>query len=196
MTAPALLSTFGRRNSGPPEILRPEWRHPLLVPLVALFGLAVVTQALLAPRLGPPGAAPDLLLMATAAVAAAVPTRSAVIFGFAAGLAADLFLVTPLGLSAAAFTAVARAGAALPAPRRAILVVPRATLSAVLAGALVMFGAAALSAGPAPSSTSLRLLVHAAVTAGALSPPAFAGLRRLVGPASATLRAPRRCRPA
>ena len=181
MTVTEPLNTFGRRNSGSPEILRPDCRQHLLVPLVALLGLAVVAQALLAPRLAPPGAAPDLLLLATVAVAAAVPSRCAVIFGFAAGLAADLFLSIPLGLSAATFTAIAWAGAALPAPRRALLLAPWAGLSALLAGALVMFGAAALGEGPGPSSTSLGLLLRAAVTAGALSPPVFALLRRPVG---------------
>lgn len=143
--------------------------------------VTVLAQALVAPRLATPGAAPDLLLLVTAAVAAAVPSRNAVIFGFAAGLAADLFLITPYGLSAAAFTAIARAGAALPAPRRALFVAPRATVSAVLAGALLMFGTAALGEGPVPSSTSLGLLLRASVTTGALSPPVFAALRRLLG---------------
>jgi rod shape-determining protein MreD len=181
VTAPASTISFGRRNSGPPEILRPEIRHHLVAPLIVVLGLTVVAQALVAPRLGSSGAAPDLLLLVTAAVAAAVPFRSAVIFGFAAGLAADLFLITPFGLSAAAFTATARAGAALPPPRRALFLAPRATVSALLAGGLVMFGAAALGAGPVPSSTSLGLLMRASVTAGALSPPVFAALRRLVG---------------
>jgi rod shape-determining protein MreD len=134
-----------------------------------------------APRLGLPGAAPDLLLLATAAVAAAARSRSAVIFGFAAGLAADLFLITPFGLSAAAFTAVARAGAALPAPRRAWFAAPRAAASALLAGGLVMFGAAAIGAAPTPSPAGLGLLLRASVAAGALSPPVFLAVRRLAG---------------
>ncbi|MDQ3944092.1 MAG: rod shape-determining protein MreD [Actinomycetota bacterium] len=161
---------------------------------VLLFG--VLAQAVVAPRLAPPGAAPDLLLLATAVSAAAVPSRSAVMFGFAAGLVADLFLITPLGLSAATFTAIARAGAAFPAPRRAVLVAPWAVLSALLAGAMVMVAAGALRAGPAPSATSIGLLLRASITAGALSPPVFAVLRRLVGPASGTLPAPRRGRAA
>jgi rod shape-determining protein MreD len=141
----------------------------------------VLAQALVAPRLAPPGAAPDLLLLATVAVAAAIPAPSAVIFGFAAGLAADLFLVTPLGLSAAVFTAVARAGGSLPAPHRSLFIAPRATVGALLAGALVMFAAAPFGEGPVPSSTSLGLLLRASVITGALSPPAFGALRRMVG---------------
>jgi rod shape-determining protein MreD len=163
------------RKSLPKTCPPPVWR------LGAVLLCGVLAQGLLAPRLAPPGAAPDLLLVATAVVAAAVPSRSAVIFGFAAGLTADLLLITPFGLSASAFTAVACAGAALPAPRRPLLVAPRATVSALLAGALVMFGAAAFGEAPVPSSTSLGLLLRASVTAGALSPPVFAALRRLLG---------------
>lgn len=150
--------------------------------LALVLVASLVAQAVVAPHLAPPGAAPDLLLLATAAVAASVPGPGAVAFGFTAGLVADLFLITPFGLSAAAFTAVARAGAALPAPRRALLAAPRATVSALLAGALVMFGAAAAGAGPRSSPAGLRLLLQASVTAGALSPPVFAALRRLTGP--------------
>ncbi len=156
-------------------------RPPTVGRLGALLVVTVLGQALAAPRLGLPGAAPDLLLLATAAVAAAIPSRGAVVFGFAAGLAADLFLITPFGLSAAAFTAVAWAGAALPAPRRAWFAAPRVAASALLAGGLVMFGAAAFGAGPVPSSTSLGLLMRASVTAGALAPPVFAVVRRLAG---------------
>jgi rod shape-determining protein MreD len=163
------------RNSVPKTNRPPVWR------LGAVLLCGVLAQGLLAPRLAPPGAAPDLLLVATAAVAAAAPSRSAAIFGFAAGLAADLFLVTPFGLSAAAFTAIARAGAAFPVPRRALLITPRVAVSGLLAGALVMFGAAAFGERPVPSSATLGLVLRASVTAAALSPPVFAVLRRLVG---------------
>lgn len=160
---------------------RPKDSEPLLWRLGTVLLCGVLAQALAAPRLAPPGAAPDLLLLATVAVAAAAPARSAAIFGFAAGLAADLFLVTPFGLSAAAFTAIARAGAAFPAPSRALLIAPRAAVSALLAGALVMYAAAAFGEGPVPSSATLGLVLRASITAGALSPPVFAVLRRLVG---------------
>lgn len=138
-----------------------------------------LAQGLIASRLGPPGAAPDLLLLATVVVAAARPVATAVTFGFAAGLAADLFLVTPFGLSAAAYTIIGRAGAALPAPRRNLLVAPRVALSALAGGALVVGGAAALGAGPALSWAHLGPLVRAAVTAAVLSPLLLAALRRL-----------------
>jgi rod shape-determining protein MreD len=142
---------------------------------------ATLAQAFLAPHLGPPGAAPDLLLLATVAVAASLPASGAVAFGFAAGLAADLFLVTPFGLSAAAFTALARAVAGVPPPRWSLLIAPRAVLSALLAGAMVMFGAVALGASSRPSGAAVGLLFRAGVTTGALAPPALAAVRRLVG---------------
>lgn len=148
----------------------------------ALLLGGILAQGLVATRLGPPGAAPDLLLLATAVVAAARPVATAVTFGFAAGLAADLFLVTPFGLSAVAYTVVGRAGATFPAPRRSLLVAPRVALSVLAGGALVVAGAAALGAGPAPSWAVLGLLLRAAVTTAALSPPLFAAVRRLGPP--------------
>jgi rod shape-determining protein MreD len=48
-------------------------------------------------------AVPDLCLVATAAVAYESGPLSGALFGFAAGLATDFFLTTPLGLSALAF---------------------------------------------------------------------------------------------
>ncbi|MGH9038807.1 MAG: rod shape-determining protein MreD [Acidimicrobiia bacterium] len=142
--------------------------------------VAVVTEAVLAPRLAPPGAPPDLLLVTTVVVAALAPPRAAVVFGFAAGLGADLFLTTPLGLSAAAFTAVARAAASFPVPRRALLVAPRVAAGALLAGVLVLLEAAALGGEGMPSAPRMELLARAAVTAGALSPVVFVLVRRLV----------------
>jgi rod shape-determining protein MreD len=147
---------------------------------IVLLG-ATLGQALVAPHLAPPGAAPDLLLLATVAVVATVPAPGAIAFGFAAGMAADLFLVTPFGFSAAAFTGLARAGAALPPPRRAVLIAPRAVLGALIAGGLVMFGAAAVGEGVRPSFTSLGLLVRASVTAAAVAPAAYVAMRRLAG---------------
>ena len=181
VTLPAPAGNFGDGLTRGVGLSVPKDRGAFFWRLGILLMVTIVAQALVAPRLGLPGAAPDLLLLTTVAVAGTTPGSGAVIFGFAAGLAADLFLVTPFGLSAAAFTAVARAGAAFPAPRRALLVAPRVAVGAVLAGALVTFAAAALGQGPVPSPTTLGLLVRASVTTAALSPPMFAAVRRLVG---------------
>ena len=159
--------------------LRRRIRRAPVGPAAGLLAAALVAQALVAPHLAPPGAAPDLLVVAAAVVAAVAAPPVAVAFAFAAGLAADLFLATPFGLSAAAFTAVARAGAALPPPRRVVLVAPRVGASAFVSGALVLVGAAALGDTAAPSPAALGLLARASLLAAALSPPVFVAVRHL-----------------
>jgi hypothetical protein len=73
-------------------------------------GAALVTvlaaHVALAPHFGLLGAAPDLPLVAVVAVAAGRGARPGAAFGFAAGLGADLFLATPFGTSALAYTLV------------------------------------------------------------------------------------------
>jgi len=66
----------------------------------------VVLQTALFPSLRLWGAAPDLLLVATIAVAYERGPQTGAIFGFVAGLAIDCFLSSPLGVSALAFTLV------------------------------------------------------------------------------------------
>lgn len=63
----------------------------------------VVLQTALFPSLRVWGAAPDLLLVATIAVAYERGPEPGAVFGFAAGLAIDCFLSSPLGVSALAF---------------------------------------------------------------------------------------------
>jgi rod shape-determining protein MreD len=74
---------------------------------VALLALgALVIQASVLSSLRPAGIRSDvLLLLPIAAGIVAGPQRGAVI-GFGAGLVADLFLLTPFGLSALAYTLV------------------------------------------------------------------------------------------
>jgi len=66
----------------------------------------VVLQTALFPSLRVWGAAPDLLLVATIAVAYERGPQAGAVFGFAGGLAIDCFLASPLGVSALAFTLV------------------------------------------------------------------------------------------
>ncbi|MDQ1567763.1 MAG: rod shape-determining protein MreD [Actinomycetota bacterium] len=77
-----------------------------VAPLGAVFLSGLMLQAAVAPHLGVGGSAPDLLLVAVAAVAVGRGPRAGAGFGFAAGLGADLFLATPLGTSALAYTLV------------------------------------------------------------------------------------------
>ena len=63
----------------------------------------VVLQTTVFPHLRVFGAAPDLLLVATAAMAYENGPERGALFGFLGGLAIDLFLASPVGLSALAF---------------------------------------------------------------------------------------------
>jgi hypothetical protein len=75
-------------------------------PAVAALLTLLVVHAALLPHLTIQGAAPDVLLVAVVAVASVRGARAGAAFGFAAGLGADLFLTTPLGTSALAYTLV------------------------------------------------------------------------------------------
>lgn len=66
----------------------------------------VVLQTAVFPSLRVFGAVPDLLLVATIAVAYERGAETGAVFGFAAGLSIDCFLSSPLGVSALAFSLV------------------------------------------------------------------------------------------
>ena len=68
-----------------------------------LLVFLVVVQTSLMPHLRIAGVVPDLGLVAAVALAVRFGPEQGAAFGFAAGLATDLFLQTPLGLSAFAF---------------------------------------------------------------------------------------------
>ena len=68
-----------------------------------LLVFLVVLQTSLMPHLRVAGVVPDLGLVAAVALAVRFGPELGATFGFAAGLATDLFLQTPLGLSAFAF---------------------------------------------------------------------------------------------
>jgi rod shape-determining protein MreD len=74
--------------------------------LVLLVISTVVLQTTLFPDLRFFGVAPDLGLVATIAVAYRVGPERGALYGFANGLVLDLFLQTPLGLSALSFAVV------------------------------------------------------------------------------------------
>ncbi|MFM8302892.1 MAG: rod shape-determining protein MreD [Actinomycetota bacterium] len=66
----------------------------------------VVVQTALFPSLQIWDAAPDLLLVATIAVAYERGAETGAVFGFCSGIAVDCFLASPLGVSALAFSIV------------------------------------------------------------------------------------------
>ncbi|MBM3658808.1 MAG: rod shape-determining protein MreD [Actinobacteria bacterium] len=63
----------------------------------------VVIQTAIFPSLRVFGAVPDLLLVATVAVAYERGPEAGAVFGFVAGAAIDVFLASPMGVSALAF---------------------------------------------------------------------------------------------
>jgi rod shape-determining protein MreD len=71
--------------------------------LVLLLALAILLQTSLFPHLRIGGAVPDVALVLTVAVATREGPDVGAMFGFAAGFLIDLYLQTPLGLSALAF---------------------------------------------------------------------------------------------
>lgn len=79
---------------------------PTRVKLASLVVGTVVLQTTLFPDLRLFGVAPDLVLVGAIAVAYRVGPERGAIYGFAAGLAIDLFLQTPLGISALSFAIV------------------------------------------------------------------------------------------
>jgi len=79
------------------------WR---VAPFGAVLLSGLVAHVGIAPHLAVRGAAPDVLLVAVVAVAVRRGSRTGAGFGFAAGLGADIFLATPLGTSALAYTLV------------------------------------------------------------------------------------------
>lgn len=72
--------------------------------LVLLLVVTVLLQVAVFPRLEILDAAPAVALVATAAIGYRSGPESGLLFGFAAGLLVDLFLETPLGLSALAYS--------------------------------------------------------------------------------------------
>jgi rod shape-determining protein MreD len=81
--------------------------------LLLLIVTTVVLQVTLFPDLRMFGVAPDVGLVAAVAVAYHEGPERGAVYGFANGLAIDLFLQTPLGLSALSFALVAYATGAL-----------------------------------------------------------------------------------
>jgi len=68
--------------------------------------MLVVIQTTVFPHLRVSGAAPDLCLLATVAVAYEDGPDTGAMFGFFSGLAIDLFLASPLGVSALTFAII------------------------------------------------------------------------------------------
>jgi rod shape-determining protein MreD len=147
-------------------------------PMGAVLLTALAVHAGLAPHLAVRGVEPDLLLVAVVALSAGRGARAGAAFGFAAGLVADVFLATPMGTSALAYTLlghlVGRSG-------RPHLTVRVATLTgaAVAAGRLgTAMVATALGGIPFLRTAGLLHILGVAVVSAPLGIPALAAGRR------------------
>ncbi len=90
--------------------------------VVALIALTVVLQVVIFPHVRLAGRVPDLGLLLAVAIAFDHGPEEGAVVGFVAGLAFDLFLSTPLGLTALSYALTAYAvgvlqGGVLRAPR-------------------------------------------------------------------------------
>lgn len=117
--------------------LRTWWR------LAAIGLVAVVVQVAVLNQIEVGGAHPDLFLCVAIGAGLVAGAQQGAVVGFAAGLVADLFTVTPYGLSALTFVLVAffvGLLAALPAGRGSLAFRVVATFGASIAGTLVYAG--------------------------------------------------------
>ncbi|MEX2100416.1 MAG: rod shape-determining protein MreD [Acidimicrobiia bacterium] len=142
---------------------------------------AVVLQTTLFTHLRIDGVAPDIGLVAVLAVAYEEGPESGAWFGFVMGLAIDLFLTTPLGLSALSFAltgysvGVFQAGMVRTTPRLA----PLLGFFGGLFGGLVFITVGALvGQNGFLSFESLKIVVIAALYDALIAPIVFPIVRR------------------
>jgi rod shape-determining protein MreD len=134
-----------------------------------LLVFLTVLQTSLMPHLRVAGVVPDLGLVAAVALAIRFGPEMGATFGFAAGLATDLFLQTPLGLSAFAFGATAFLFGILQArlARPAWWVRPAiATAAGVVAGVIFVGLGALVGQSDLWALQSIRTILLAAVYDG------------------------------
>ena len=158
-----------------PAVAR-RWRQSTRVPLAALLATCLVVHAAVAPHLAVRGMPPDVLLVAVVAVAAVRGERIGAAFGFAAGLGADVFLATPLGTSALAYTLLGHILGGRHEPRRSMLL----AFAGVIAGRLMTAATAtALGGVPFPEPAGLLRILGVAALSAPLGPPTVALVRRI-----------------
>jgi len=150
------------------------------VRLVLLVVSLVVLQTTVFTHLRVFGAIPDLCLVATVAIAFEEGPERAALFGFLSGLFLDLFLSSPLGLSALSQAVVGYGvGMFHGAMLRESPAMPAflCTAAGLVGGAIfALVGAVAGEAGYL-TGTSLRVILIAAVYDGVVALPVFAFAR-------------------
>ncbi len=151
--------------------------------LALLVSAAVVLQGAVFPNLRAFGTVPDLALVVAAAVAYKEGPDSAAVLGFLVGLGTDLFLETPLGLTA---LAAALTGYGLGVLQTSMLrsprwIAPLLGAAAGLGGGLV-FAAGGVVAGSDASASwrTLEVIPRAALYDALLAPLVFLAVGRLL----------------
>lgn len=120
----------------------PRLRTPLLVLTALILTLSVLTRVRIA------GVMPDLMLLLAVAAGITGGQSSGAVVGFGSGLAIDLFLQTPLGLSALVFSMVGYAvGTAQTGILRSIWWIPVLTAFVASAAGEVLFALAGAMVG-------------------------------------------------
>src|SRR5579864_1864512 len=131
------------------------------VPFVLLLFLVVELTVL--DRLRVFGAVPDIMLLLAVVAGIVGGPRVGALFGFAAGIVLDLFLETPMGLSALVFCLVGYAvGNLQGGVLRAAWWIPIATTLVASVAGVLFYGLVATVVGE-PGLVTPRLLVAAAV---------------------------------
>jgi rod shape-determining protein MreD len=142
---------------------------------------AVVLQTTLFTHLRIDGVAPDVGLVCTIAVAYENGPESGALFGFVMGLSIDLFLTTPLGLSALAYAitgyaiGVFQAGMVRTTPRIAPLL---GGLGGLFGGLVFITAGAIVGQSGFLSFASLKTVVIAAAYDALIAPLVFPIVRR------------------
>jgi rod shape-determining protein MreD len=143
--------------------------------------VCVVLQTTLFTHLQIDGVAPDLGLVAVLAVAYEDGPDSGAIFGFIMGLAVDLFLTTPLGLSALSFAltgyavGVFQAGMVRSTPWLAPIL---GGIGGLFGGLVFITAGAVVGQSGMLSTDSLRIVLIAAVYDAIIAPLVFPLVRR------------------
>jgi len=155
------------------------WKRSALFALLTITGLAIETSVLGSTTLL--GARPELLLLVTIVLAMSEGPSVGMSAGFVMGLATDIFLSRPQGLTALTFMlagyAVGRIRAQLQAPTAWL---PVAMVFATTLVAVLFYGFFTLFIGQGPSAWLIvRAAVFGAIYNGLLTPFAFQVVRSL-----------------
>lgn len=140
------------------------WRRAVLLSLLTLSGLLVETTLLGSATLA--GTKPELILLITIALALGEGSAVGAVAGFVGGVATDLLLDLPAGLSALVFTGVGYAvGAAREHFQTPAAWVPMGIAGAATAAGVFAYGAVGILFGQ-ETITGGALARHAGLAAG------------------------------